>query len=76
MHEKLIRFKIIKDDRVVETYLDERLSFDENIKLLANITDFDTDGFKVYDPDKKVFLDNKIPIEVFNINSFILMYLF
>ena len=76
MHEKLIRFKIIKDDRVVETYLDERLSFDENIKLLANITDFDADGFKVYDPSKKVFLDTQIPIIWFNINSFKLMYLF
>lgn len=76
MHEKLIRFKIIKDDRVIETYLDERLSFNENLKYLARISDFDTDGFKVYDPNKKVFLNNEIPIEVFNISSFMLMYLF
>lgn len=76
MHEKLIRFKIIKDDRVIETYLDERLSFNENLKYLARISDFDIDGFKVYDPNKKVFLNNEIPIEVFNISSFMLMYLF
>lgn len=76
MYEKLIRFKVVKDERVIETYLDERLSFNENLKYLSNITDFDTDGFKVYDPNKKVFLNNEIPIEVFNINSFMLMYLF
>lgn len=76
MYEKLIRFKIIKDNRIIETYLDERLSFNDNLKMLANITDFCVEGFQVYDPNKKVFLDNEIPIEVFNINSFMLMYLF
>ena len=76
MHQKLMRFKIIKDDRVFEAYLDERLSFLENFKMLVHIVDYDLDGFMVYDPKKKIFLDNDIPIEVFNINSFKLMYLF
>lgn len=76
MHNKLFRFKIIKDDRVIETYLDERLSFNDNLKYLSKIVDFDADGFKVYDPNKKIFINNEIPIEVFNINSFMLLYLF
>lgn len=76
MHQKLMRFKIIKDDRVFEAELDERLSFIDNFKMLVNITDFDLDGFRVYDPSKKIFLNNETPIELFNINSFKLMYLF
>ena len=76
MYEKLIRFKVIQDERVIETQLDERLSFDDNFKYLVNISDFDPKGLRVYDPDKKIFLANDIPIEVFNINSFMLMYLF
>lgn len=76
MFNKLMRFKIIKDNRVLEAQLDERLSFEDNFKLLVNITDFDLDGFRVYDPKKKIFLNTTLPIEVFNINSFRLMYLF
>lgn len=71
-----MRFKIIKDDRVFEALLDERLSFVDNFNMLVNIADFDLDGFLVYDPYKKVFLNNETPIELFNINSFRLMYLF
>lgn len=76
MKQKLMRFKIIRDDRVVDVLLDERLSFTDNFNMLTNITDFDLDGFKVYDPNKKIFLKTDLPIEVFNINSYKLMYLF
>lgn len=76
MYEKLMRFKIIKDDRVFDAYLDERLSFIDNFKLLMHISDFDVDGCMVYDPIKKIFLDNSIPIEIFNINDYKMMYLF
>lgn len=76
MYEKLMRFKIIKDERVFDAYLDERLSFVDNFKMLMHISDFDIDDCRVYDPAKKVFLDNKIPIREFNINDFKIMYLF
>lgn len=76
MYEKLIRFKVIKDNRVFDAYLDERLSFLENFKMLVHIEDYDLDGFIVYDPKKKLFLDTKIPIEEFNICSYMTMFLF
>lgn len=71
-----MRFKVIKDGRVFDAYLDERLSFLDNFKMLVHISDFDLDGFRVYDPIKKIFLNNNIPIEDFNIKSYKMMYLF
>lgn len=76
MYEKLMRFKVIKDNRIIEAMLDERLSFIENFKYIVHISDFDPEGLKVYDPSIKAFLKEDLPIEVFNINSFMLMYLF
>lgn len=75
MNKKLMRFKVIKDDTIIDAYLDDRLSFKDNFKYLKNIVEID-DEYKIYDPNKKVFLNNEIPIEVFNINSYMLMYLF
>lgn len=75
MNKKLMRFKVIKDDTIIDAYLDDRLSFKDNFKYLKNIVEIDND-YKIYDPNKKVFLNNEIPIEVFNINSYMLMYLF
>lgn len=76
MHEKLMRFKVIKDDRVFDAFLDERLSFLDNFKMLVHISDYDIDGCMVYDPYKKIFLNNEIPIEEFNINEYKMMFLF
>lgn len=76
MHEKLMRFKVIKDDRVFDAFLDDRLSFLENFKMLVNISDYDIDGCMIYDPNKKIFLNNEIPIEEFNLNEYKMMYLF
>lgn len=75
MNKKLMRFKVIKDDTIIDAYLDDRLSFKDNFKYLKNLVEID-DDYKIYDPNKKVFLNNEIPIEVFNINSYMLMYLF
>ena len=76
MYEKLLRFKVIKDDRVFDAFLDERLSFLDNFRMLVHISDYDIDGCMVYDPYKKIFLNNKIPIEEFNINEYKMMFLF
>lgn len=76
MNEILIRFKLIKDNRVLDVFVDERLNFKANYKLLSNIVEIDRFDYKVYDPNKKIFLDNEVPIEEFNINSYLLLYLF
>lgn len=75
MNKKLIRFKVIKDNTIVDAYIDERLSFKDNFKYLSKIIDLD-EYYEVYDPNKKVFLDCDVPVEVFNINCYMLMYLF
>lgn len=76
MYEKLMRFKIIKDDRVFDAYLDERLSFVDNFRMLMHISDYEINDCMVYDPSKNIFLDNKMPIREFDINDFKIMYLF
>jgi len=76
MYEKLMRFKVIKDDRVFDAYLDERLSFVDNFKLLENILDTSSNYYKVYDPNKKLFLNTSVPIEEFSISNYMMMYLY
>lgn len=76
MHDVLIRFKLIKNDYVFEAVLDSRLSFKDNFKLLQNIIDKNLKNIRVFDPNKRVFLDENTPLVNFNINNFILLYLF
>ena len=76
MHEKIIRFKIVKRNYIFEAILDDRLSFSENFKLLENIMDIDIKNSRVYDPYKKVFLDNNAPLSAYNISNIMLFYLF
>ena len=76
MHKLLIRFKLVKNNKVIEAYLDNRLSFKENIEMLNSALDESIGDFYVYDPNKKVFLDRNIPLCNFNITSFMILYLF
>lgn len=76
MHKIMVRFKIVKDNRIIETCLDKRLSFIENIDLLNNILDEKVNDFYVYDPNKRIFLDKNIPLYEFAITSFMIFYLF
>lgn len=76
MNEILIRFKVVKNNRIIEAYLDRRLSFNSNFKYLSKISNYSLINYKVYDPNKKIFLDCDVPIETFSINSFMLFYLF
>ena len=46
MHQKLMRFKVIKDNRIFEALLDERLSFNENFECIVKLADFDLDGLQ------------------------------
>jgi len=76
MHKLLIRFKIVKLDRIIETYLDERLSFKDNLVLLSDLLDIDIKDCVVYDNNKKIFLKMDVPIREFTINYFVYFYLF
>ena len=70
MKQIMIRFKIIKNDECIEVKFDDRLSFKDNLKLLENIYKRNLTDLNVYDQNKGIFLDMNIPINNFEINSF------
>ncbi|MBQ1567992.1 MAG: hypothetical protein IIZ80_08910 [Erysipelotrichaceae bacterium] len=76
MHEVLIRFRFVDADRTIECALDERLSFRDNFRLLEKISDVNIRDAVIYDPEKKIFLSEDLPLEQFNICRFILLYIF
>lgn len=76
MYEILMRLKIMRNDKIYEVYLDERLSFSENFVLLNELINEHLIDVKVYDPIKKLFLNTEIALKEFNIESFRLFYLF
>lgn len=76
MYDVLIRFKLIKNDYIFEAILDSRLSFKDNFKLLENIVDIDIKNVWVFDPKNEVFLNRNIPIAQYNINYFMILYLY
>lgn len=77
MNKILLRFEIVKNNRVIEVYLDSRLSFSNNFKLLANIIEIkDIDEYLVYDANKGIFLDRNVPICNFDIKYFMSFKLF
>ena len=76
MYKILIRFLFINNGRIMEVYLDDRLSFNDNLKLISNITNLDNNEYLVYDPIRKIFLDRNIPLNMFEIETFRMFYLF
>ena len=76
MHEIMIRFRFISDNRNLECAFDERMSFRENFSLLGEICDMDFKDIVIYDPEKKIFLNEDLPLIQFNICRFILLYVF
>lgn len=76
MYKIMIRLRMIKDNTVIETIFDSRLSFLDNMKLLNRISDYQIDDFAIYDPNKKLFLDRNSPVALFNINSFMMFDVF
>ena len=76
MHEVTIRFRLVKEDRIVEARLDTRLSFAHNLKLLGELIGFDLEHALVYDAEKKIFLDRNIILAKFNIGYIITLHLF
>ena len=76
MHKVMIRFRIVKNGDIIETALDERLSFNDNFVMLREISDVELNRFEIYDPHKKIFLDRNIPLHSFGFNSFVLLHVF
>lgn len=71
MNKVLLRLEIAKNNRILEVYLDSRLSFEDNFKLLTNIVDIkDLDRYRIYDANKGIFLKKDIPISEFAIKYF------
>ena len=76
MHEILIRFRFVACDMSLECAFDERLSFKENFSLLEQLCDISCRDIAIYDPEKKIFLNEDLPLKEFNIGRFILLYVF
>ena len=76
MHKVLVRFKIIKNDEIIDVYLDDRLNLIDNLSIISSLIKIDMKNVKVYDPHKGIFLNRHLPIREFNINSYLLLYLF
>lgn len=76
MYDVLIRFKVIKNNKIFEVIFDRRLSFIDNFIILNKIVNINLKDYKVYDPNKKIFLKRNIKLSEFNIDRFIQLHLF
>ena len=61
---------------MIEAYLDQRLSFRDNFYYLQQLTGEDLSKAIVYDPNKKLFLDETVPLKEYQIGYFMLLELF
>ncbi|MBR4461624.1 MAG: hypothetical protein IKS51_03490 [Erysipelotrichaceae bacterium] len=75
-NEILLRLMIMRNGKVYEAYLDERLSFRENFDYLQQLIGEDLSSAIVYDPNKKLFLDENVPLKEYRISFFMLLELF
>lgn len=66
MNKILLRFRIVSNNQIVEVYLDDRLSFKDNFKML-NLNE----NYHIYDSNKKIFIREDLPIKEFHITRFI-----
>ena len=76
MHKVLLCFKVIRTGKILEVCFDDRLSFEENFRMLEKISETGFRKLIIYDPIKKIFLDRTIPLSEFNLKTLALFYLF
>ncbi len=76
MHKTAIRFLLIRNDQPIEAFLDERLSFNDNLTIINSLCEEDLSHFEIYDPVKMIFLDKDTPLKNFDLQGFPLFYLF
>ena len=75
-NEILLRLMLVRNKKIIEACLDDRLSFQENFRYLQQLTGEDLANAIIYDPIKKLFLDETIPIKEYRIGYFMLLELF
>ena len=71
-----IRFKVVKNEHTIEAFFDERLSFNENMAILQQLSKENLQTYEIYDPFKMIFLERDVPIRSFELQGFPLFYLF
>ena len=77
MDKIILRFNVIKSGQVFEVIFDKRLSFIENFKLLKEINSFELEkDMYIYDLDRMQALKKDIPLNEFNFQSNMTLYLF
>ena len=75
-HKTMIRFKIVENGHILETSFDDRLSFKENLTILSDICEEQISNARIYDPIKKIFLNEDVPLSLFSFQYFVFLYLF
>lgn len=77
MNKIILRFIIVKKQKTLEVIFDDRLTMEENFKLLSEIYEIDPiNKTYVVDINRKVALKKDIPISSFNFKNFKTLYLF
>ena len=76
MNKVYLSFKIIKNDEYFEACLDSRLSFKENLYQISKVKKLQIEDLMVYDPNKKIVLDEMIPINEFHLHDYMEFFLF
>ena len=77
MNKVALRFKIVKDEKVIEVLFDKRLTFSENFKLFNEIYDLgDIENICVYDRTYDKALRKDVKIELFNFSNFTYLYIY
>lgn len=71
-----MRLKMVRNGRIIEVWLDERLSFNDNFAMLKDMTEEDLDDVRVYDPLKKIFLDRNVPLADYGFRGFMKLHIF
>ncbi len=76
MHRIAFRLCFVESGIVKEAYLDERLSFAENFVMLSEISGCRFENGVIYEPNKKIFLDENIPLKEFHFSGFPCLLIF
>lgn len=76
MHRIPFRLRFAESGIVIEAYLDERLSFAQNFSMLEEISSCRFGNCVIYEPNKKIFLEENIPLKEFRFSGFPCLLIF
>lgn len=66
MNRLIVRLYIVEEGIEVNAIFDSMFSFDDNLKVLGSIIDYDFDNCFVYDYKLNIFINKETPL--FNLN--------